>query len=328
MEYILCRIQPKSPFHIGVKEGSLEKTLHYIHSDTLFGALCNAYRLLYEKEELENLLEKFLSDPPFLISSAFPYAKDILFFPVPKSINFSQHVERKDVKKFKKIEYISQNVLKDLTKHNLKAHLNTENIIQRRLLVTNEEKKTLEEQRIETIWNEREVPRVTIDRKTNAPNIYYFGEVEYNVHCGMYFIINFMHSDYKEKIKAAINLLGDEGIGGDRSYGKGLFKATYGGFSWSINSGTFITLSMYFPKEDEIEMIKRGHYEMVRRGGWVYSVDEKGMRKKFVRMLSEGSTFEGEKTFYGGMIKVAEGSHPVYRYGYAFPLYMGVVHEI
>jgi len=328
MDYTLCRIIPKAPFHIGTKEGALEKTMHYIHSDTLFGAICNTYRLLYGKEDLENLLKEFIDNPPFLISSAFPYSSDINFFPMPKVINLSRYVERRDIKKFKKIEYVSQKVLESVTQSNLRIHLKEENIVQGKFLVSDEEKNKLEEVGIERIWYEKEIPRVTIDRKTNSSSIYYFGEIEYNKNCGMYFIIDFIKNDYKDKIKAAINLLGDEGIGGDRSYGKGLFRVEYGTFSWSINSGTFIAMSLYLPKEGEIEMVKKGHYEIVRRGGWVYSVDEKGMRKKFIRMLSEGSTFEGDKNFYGTVAKVAEGIHDVYRYGYAFPIYLGVLNEI
>ena len=328
MDYTLCRIIPKAPFHIGIKEGALEKTMHYIPSDTLFGAICNAYRLLYGKEELENLLKEFADSPPFLISSAFPYSIDINFFPMPKFINLSRYVERRDIKKFKKIVYMSRKVLDSLTQNNLKIHLKKENIIQGIFLVSDEEKNKLDEAGIETVWSEHEIPRVTIDRKTNSSNIYYFGEVEYNKNCGMYFLMDFINNGYKDKIKAAINLLGDEGIGGDRSYGKGLFRAEYGTFSWSINSGAFITMSLYLPEEGEIEMVKKGHYEIVRRGGWVYSVDEKGTRKKFIRMISEGSTFEGSRNFYGTMVKVAEGIHNVYRYGYAFPLYMGVLNEI
>jgi len=312
---------PKTPFHIGLKEGTLEKTMCYIHSDTIFSAICNNYRLLYEKEELENLLRGFKDDPPFLISSAFPYSHDVLFFPTPKSIDVSKCVERRDIKRFKKIEFISQKVVEDLTENNLVEHLREDNIVQGKLLVSNEEKERIDDK----IWIEREVPRVSIDRRSSSSNIYYFGEVEYCKECGLYFLVNFREDAYKNKLNAAIRLMGDEGVGGDRSYGKGLFTIEFKDFSWNIDSGSFVTLSLYFPREDEIEMVKNGYYEIIGRGGWVYSPDEKGTRKKFVRMLSEGSTFKGDKTYYGGVVKVGEGKHDVYRYGYAFPLYIGGV---
>ncbi|MDI6916955.1 MAG: hypothetical protein QMC80_04070 [Thermoplasmatales archaeon] len=45
-----------------------------IHSDTLFGAICWSIRQIYDKETLENILEKFKNGkPPFLLSSTYPY---------------------------------------------------------------------------------------------------------------------------------------------------------------------------------------------------------------------------------------------------------------
>lgn len=326
MEYLKCKLKPKTAFHIGVKEGSLEKTMHYIHSDTIFGGICNTYRLLYGKEELENILQKFKdNEPPFFISSAFPYFENIIFFPIPKLINFSKYgtIDR-DVKKFKKTEFVSLGVINSISKNELENHLDTENIIQGRLMVTQEEKNKIGEK---SIWKEKERPRVTIDRKTNASNIYYFGEVEYCDRCGLYFLIKLMNYEIENKIKAAIRLLGDEGIGGDRSYGKGLFTAEFSKFEWNINDGVFINLSLYLPKDDEIDMVKRGYYDIVARSGWVYSSDKRGERKKFTRMIKEGSCFEGRKEFYGEFLDagISNKYHSVYRYGYGMPFYLGGV---
>jgi len=324
MEYLQCKIKPKTSFHIGVKEGSLEKTMHHIHSDTIFSGICNTYRLLYGKDEIEGLLEKFKSNqPPFLISSAFPYADDIIFLPMPKYINFSDYTnDEKSLKKFKKIEFVSREIIRNISQNKFKEELKEENIIQGKILVTEKESEKI---RNTSIWKEKEVARVVIDRKTNAPNIYYFGEVEYCDKCGLYFLIKFIGNEIRKKVEAAIRLLGDEGVGGDRSYGKGLFETKFSNFEWSIREGKFINLSLYLPNKDEIEMIKKGWYEIVNRGGWVYSPDKKGERKRFVRMIKEGSTFEGDKEFYGRIIEVgtSEKHHHVYRYGYGMPLYFG-----
>ena len=75
----MCKLKPKAHFHLGDKEAVLEKTSDYIHSDTLFSAICNAYRLLYGNEGLQEVLKLFEGrEPPFLISSAFLYAGKIL----------------------------------------------------------------------------------------------------------------------------------------------------------------------------------------------------------------------------------------------------------
>jgi len=317
-------MKPKTSFHIGVKEGSLEKTMHYIHSDTIFSGICNTYRLLYGKDELENLLENFRSEkPPFLISSAFPYIDDIVFFPMPKFVNFSDYVDdERLIKKFKKIEFVSEEMIRSISQGKFVEDLNEENILQGKILVTKGESEKIKNI---VIWKEKEVARVVIDRKTNASNIYYFGEVEYCDNCGLHFLIKLMDDEIRSKVEAAIRLLGDEGIGGDRSYGKGLFEVEFNGFEWNIEEGKFLNLSLYLPKENEIEMVRKGWYEIVNRSGWVYSVDKRGERKRFVRMIKEGSTFSGNKEFYGKLIDVSisEEHHHIYRYGYSMPLYIG-----
>lgn len=324
MEYLKCKMKPKTSFHIGVKEGSLEKTMHYIHSDTIFSGICNTYRLLYGKDELENLLENFRSEKPsFLISSAFPYIDDIIFFPMPKFVNFSDYVDdERLIKKFKKIEFVSEEMIRSISQGKFVEDLNEENILQGKILVTKGESEKIKDI---AIWKEKEVARVVIDRKTNASNIYYFGEVEYCDNCGLHFLIKLMDDEIRSKVEAAIRLLGDEGIGGDRSYGKGLFEVEFDGFEWNIEEGKFLNLSLYLPKENEIEMVRKGWYEIVNRSGWVYSVDKRGERKRFVRMIKEGSTFSGNKEFYGKLIDVSisEEHHHIYRYGYGMPLYIG-----
>lgn len=89
-----------------------------------------------------------------------------------------------------------------------------------------------------------------------------------------------------------------------------------------------MTLSLYRPRKDEIPYIKNGFYEIVGRSGWIYSQDKRNMRRKFLRMFTEGSTFQSHKGTYGGLIKVNPSGfeiHDVYRYGYAFPLPIKVI---
>lgn len=329
MDYLIYKIKPKTPFHIGIKEGSLEKIMNYIHSDTIFGGICNAYRLIYGKDSLEKMLEKFKNqNPPFLISSAFPYFDEILFFPIPKMIDFFKFgVEDK---KYKKIEFVSDGILQSISQNCFSEQLKSGNIVQGKILVTEEEMEKIGDTKI---WNEKEIPRVVIDRKTNASNIYYFGEIEYCDKCGLYFLIKILDNSVESKLKAAIRLLGDEGIGGDRSYGRGLFELESKEpkkFVWDVNEGFFINLSLYVPADDEVEMIKNGYYDFISKSGWVYSPDKRGERKRFVRMIREGSTFKGNKEFYGELIDVSVSNefHPVYKYGYGMPLYLGVLNEI
>ena len=89
----LLKIQPTSPLHIGLLGGNTEDCAGYIPSDTLLGALCSSWALLYGRQDLENLLNQFNSNstPPFILTSAFPHVieksgsdeKDYFFLPQP-----------------------------------------------------------------------------------------------------------------------------------------------------------------------------------------------------------------------------------------------------
>lgn len=291
-----------------MKEGGLEKTLHYIPSDTLFSAFCNVYRLIYGKEKLEQLLGKFLQgNPPFIFSSVFPCINNKPLFPVPKSVRKEDLKLKDNGKRIKKIEYVDEDIFKALLKGEI-IEIGRENIMQDKII--SKEYKDL-------IWREIERPRVVIDRKTSLSEIYYFGEVVFLDK--LHFLIDLRNEEYKNEIKTAINVLGDEGIGGDRTYGKGLFEVEgVDAIEFDdIDSKWHITLSMFYPRKDELEGLK-GYFEIIERGGWIYSLEEKGKRRKFIRMFGEASVFN--KKVVGDMIEVAKDKHAVYRCGYAFTL--------
>jgi len=324
----ICKLEPRGAFHLGEKEAVLEHTSDYIHSDTLFSAICNAYRLLYGNEELKGVLKPFEDrEPPFLISSAFPYVDKILLFPTPK-------MPKKgfEEKKFKHVEFISQTIFDHIVSGE-DIELKEENLMQsNHVLVTSEEKSNIE---TTEIWNSKEVPRVAIDRRTSSTSIYHFGEVSFADNCGLYFLMDLRMKEYEGKVEAAIRLLGDEGIGGDRTYGKGLFKAEFKETGTEMEMDTksgnhFVTLSLYYPMEGEISL-SDGYYELINRGGWIYSQEAKNLRRRTVRMFSEGSMFKFINTnksgLYGGLVDVKPEEfteHSVYRYGYAFTVPMEV----
>ncbi len=353
----VCKLKPKAHFHLGEKETILEKTSDYIHSDTLFSAICNAYRLLYGNEELETMLEGFMRhEPPFLFSSAFVYADDILVLPLPLSVDWDKYMDREVIeglnaerketdkidrfdllKRLKRVKFVSERIFRDLTKdeRRIKEYINDRNIIQG-ILFTDEEVEGLRKQfdvrenKDIKIWREREVPRVAIDRKTNSSHIYHFGEVSFATDCGLYFLMDSRLKEYEKRVEATIRVLGDEGIGGDRTYGKGLFKPEFDEIEVNMEpKNHFVTLSLFYPQEEELSKLKGRYYELITRGGWIYSMDAKNLRRRTVRMFSEGSVFSTESNsgLYGGLADVKPeefAEHEVYRYGYAFAVPMEV----
>lgn len=309
MKIKICKLTPKSSLHFGIREGFLEETEIYIHSDTLFSAFCNSYLLLYGRSELEVFLSKFISGNfPFVISSAFPYKEETFYFPIPEN----QIPRTKDLKK--KL-FVEKKVFEEL--------INGKNI------------NSVEEKNTKFIPNENEtlyvshlVPRIGIGRLTSHPseNYFHFGEIIYKKGAGLFFLFDIRDKDIENKFYVTIRLMAEEGIGGDRTVGKGFFKPpefTEIDIDLPKNSQAYISLSLFSPTEDELKKIdfSKSFYQLVTRSGYVYSPMCRSLRKKSVRMFKEGSVFNS--LIIGKVVEVTPenfNSHRVYRYGIAFSL--------
>ncbi len=107
----VVRIYPKTNFHT------------YLHSDTLWGNLIYAYRMLYGLADTSKLISLFLSDKiPFKVSSAFPFENYIdnqvqniiYYFPKPiTSVNIRDAQNPEEMaymKEFKKVKFIDKDI--------------------------------------------------------------------------------------------------------------------------------------------------------------------------------------------------------------------------
>jgi len=306
------KLKPKSSLHLGIREGWTEGTETFIHSDTLFSAFCHSYLLLYGEKELKNLLDRFIKDsPPFLISSTFPFWDNEFYFPVPKN----QIPEEKELKK---VQFV---VKEDFEKLLQGERLNQE---MKTIPPLNTEEKSMP-------WKIQNVPHVSLSRFSNHPGEEFFhsGEVWFRKDAGLFFLINFVGKNFESKFKATMNLLVDEGIGGDRSSGKGFFEKPEFGeteIKFPEEVDGFLTLSLYFPQKGEISNLSQGFYELIERKGYIFSPSCQSLRRKSVRMFAEGSLFPKDK-IKGELIDVTPDiseevnlSHKVYRYGFPFSI--------
>ncbi|MCX7916666.1 MAG: type III-A CRISPR-associated RAMP protein Csm4 [bacterium] len=320
----VIKLKPISSFHIGERENFWETTQPYIHSDTLFSAFCNAYLLLYGEKKLNELIDKFVKNPPFLISSAFPYWNEKIFFPIP----LNQIPKEKEVKK---IEFIEKDGFEQLLNG-----MKIDKIWRKYITIPF---KTKDEEFLtpyEIIIN----PRISVGRLSNSPgeNYFHFGEVFYknpnDEKSGLFFLVDFKE-DIEKEFFTTLRLMVDEGIGGDRTVGKGHFKLEeiIENIEFKLNNNNNnnqyqVNLSLYLPKEDEIKNLKDGYYEIIERKGYIYSPYCKSLRKKSVRMFKEGSVFPKDKI--GKIIDITPEifkNHKIYRYGLAFSLPCEVKNE-
>jgi len=350
------KLIPRGAFHLGERGIGLEETAEIIHSDTLFSAFCHAFLLLYGEGELTLLLQRFREgDPPFLITSAFPYLEfkdlyDLFFFPCPRLWRDEGSKKEKrsvgDRKFAKKAIYVSKKVFTRLISgEEVEPPKGGEKeLLSGKCWLSEEECENLKRELNEvrflnefSFFKEEEVPRVTLDRVQGRANIFYFSRIRFHQSpsrsAGYFFLIRYLDEKVRGKFQSALRLLGDMGIGGDRSGGNGQFTPSFEEDNLPSPSSPshFVTLSLYYPKREEIKeglIGDEASYELILRDGWIYSPRlKKGLRRKGVRMFTEGSVLvDIGRDEMGVLVDVSPEvgdnalSHPVYRYGFAFKI--------
>lgn len=319
MKYLGIRLKPKSFLHLGDREGWLEGSRIHISSDTLFSALCHCHLLLFG--EVDSLISAFKEkEPPFIFSSAFPYWGSELYFPLPKN-------QLARDKTLKKIRYVNLGLLTRLLNgenlEDLKDEIDKNQTLDCLPRIESKENK----KRPLVPWQVEDVPRVSLGRLNNHPgeNFFYFGQVSYVKDAGLFVLVKIFNRDWEQKISSLFRLLCDEGVGGDRSAGKGLFHQP-DIFELEIpqvdRPGGLYALSVYFPAEGELADIENGFYELEERKGYIFSPANRSYRRRSIRVFSEGSVFPGLNK-RGMLVDISPEVfkvHRVYRYGLLFCL--------
>jgi CRISPR-associated protein Csm4 len=184
------------------------------------------------------------------------------------------------------------------------------------------------------LWDKSDVPRVTVDRVTSASSVYQAGRVTFAPKSGLWLGLQFYAPDLASTVEAVLRVLGDAGLGGERSSGHGQYELNGNEEIDLPDAGMrFTTLSPYWPQPDEVATVLMGdaRYTLMAQRGWMGSPDSHALRRKMVRMLSEGSVLTTpDKSILGGLADVTpdalvypdsgERIHDVYRYGYALPV--------
>lgn len=332
---MIVYIEPRAPFTKGVPR-----------SDTLFGAVCWAIRLLYGESALQSLLAEFdraVSDgaePPFLLSSLFPYFEDekgkILFLPrplmPPAQIDINNVKSYRAFKKLRKVGYVSRAVfeqmangrLDELTLFAEMAKDGSGYSLQSSALVTAEERERillLPELVVVEEAARNAINRLSISTGGEGGQLYYQPIVSARkneiARSGFYLFIQTSkeNGEIKTMLKAGLRFLAEKGLGGDTSVGRGHFElefdddANIEGFS---GGERLMTLSLFHPAENDREHLRRHvsdtYARMERRKGFIenaYINMAKQVWKPTLFMLGEGATFprDGERRVYGSLYR-------------------------
>ena len=162
---------------------------------------------------------------------------------------------------------------------------------------------------------------ISINGETFNPSFYFL----YELNCD---------EEQKKHFLTCVRLLADEGVGGERSTGKGHFEKIIES-EIKIESSpnqTQLLLSLFNPKtQEEFDSFER--YEIIVRGGGSVSFDSdddsfeeeiKPYRKKQVRMISEGAVLNNQVD--GRLVDVSPemgADHKYYRNGKSFTIPLG-----
>lgn len=319
MEVYLYKLRFTGAVHFGDTGIYLENVTESLNSDSLFSALINAVATYGSEQEAENWIDSFKSQPPFLITSLFVYNGDKYFLPKPLDDTFiSSEIKKKFGKDLKKIKFLeAEDFLKWLNQESIQD--------------IKEYQENLEIYNNSFIGEIR--PRVTLDRDTQQSSLYFCGSIRFQKDAGLYGLVAFRDKEFIEKFKNTLALLGQMGIGGEKTYGYGMYeiveyKPIEGIFKEIINSNSpiHILLSLYHPNKDELNDItgKLVAYDILRKKGWITSGrNALPIKRKSLGFIKEGSVLN--QPIKGSIVDVTPEDapsdvllHRVYRYGYAF----------
>lgn len=324
MELAAYKLYFEGPLHISDARSDYGKSESMLHSDTLYAAL-----LAVQGQLSDNVN----ADLGCTISSLFPFTltsegDSVYFFPKPL-VQLQTYLEKEyeDIKKLKRVEWLDKTYFEEMLIGTFSSPINPQTI-QGSFLTSEKIDKEFMFSQV--------VPRVAVPRSSDEnegeTNIFYIDRTYFKEGSGFYFLA----SGDTAELEKLLNVLQHEGLGTDRNVGFGHFHyERIDDFQLSVPTESIyaLSLSLFNPEnEDLIQEFTSGEYaswEILKRGGWMTSSGNVGVRKKSVYMFREGSIFSHpiSKITELGQVNIdlkpdtAEGftppEHPVWRSGRA-----------
>ena len=337
----------ESPLHISSGGFALEGVDAFVRSDTLFSALCATAAMHWGDER--RLADFFFPEngqqtPGFRLSSAFPYFDDIFFLPKPYFLDpkdeNGNELEHSVKKRVGKARFMDAKLWDEMADGKQVAFYENEMDLCAATKKIDFIPSTIKNRCWTNrpwpavgggdIYEEYERPRVVVDRVSSDGTIFHFGEIRFREKAGLYFMADFENENDVKPFEVLLNLLGENGLGADRTVGRGLFtfEETQAPLALNEESNTeaFVSLSLFIPMEDEMKHLdfEDSWYDYTLRRGWV---SNQVLRRRTMRMFTEGSAFRLKQagTSKGRVAKALDKDdlnigHDVWRSGLCFPV--------
>lgn len=332
---------PESGAHFHLGERELDDTSDILHADTLFSALANVYEMALSGADT---LIGLMNSGKLRFSSGFYAVKfdkrSIFFLPKPP-VEYQSPDARK---KLKKVRYISLGVWKrflntfdyqNLQKPSCSLDLLSFPLIGGEFVYTEEELAGVEQLDNKVFRSIQTAPKVKVHTTDDDDRLYHETTVQFtpilleNGYIQGSFYLFFEHTLAPDELKeflAAIRILADEGIGGQRSSGRGQF-ASVELVDVDLPSIThpvlYLGLSLISLTSDAEFHQGLLDYELVQRGGG--SLGKKGIEEKHrrqARFVREGALLR--QNIQGRFVDVSpEQNGIILRNGFNFAIPIG-----
>lgn len=331
--------------HIGARGvNSVDTARDTAPSDTLFSALFVTALSLGKPANLLPEPDK----PAFRVTSAFPFAGGVRFYPRP--VNLLELFKKETLqeesagKGLKKIRYLSEGLLfkaasgETLEKFRFPGEEYAEPVKgvalqggefwllpeEVGLLPASWQKAPKDQWQLRRahVFKADTLTRVTVDRINTASSVFSAERYLFNEGCGLWFGAQ-GQTDWLDNL---LTVLGEAGLGGKRTAG-------YGHFSWQRKKTAdwetprehAYLLSRWHPKNDEISLLQnpKSAYKLEAIDGWSRAAPgQADQRRQRLWLVAEGSLIAGNPQ--GDAVDVkpryAHASHPVWRAGFALGL--------
>ncbi len=267
----IIRLNFDSPLHVGEIGIGLEECSPVIHSDTIFNAIINAYSLMHTENETKEFIRSFEN---VKLTSAFPFNKDEIFFPRPRiKLNADEKIISKYSKKIKKAEFVSKKFFEKMINYNYIDEKEIQEFVKEKIF-----------------YKEYQIPKVYLDRETKKSDFFFISAIKFEDKCGLWFSVECEKGIYKDII-SCLRLLQDEGFGGKRTWGYGLFSFEEDDIELRLprTPEMYVLLSLFYPDDNEKALFdgRSASWDFVLRGGF-----SNMKRKPRIRMVKEGSVFD------------------------------------
>lgn len=340
----IVKLRFTTPLHISRGRDDYDKSESSYHSDSLKAAVY-AVGLSH--------FPHWTDWHPFAenirLSSCFPFAGDEYFLPKPvlkKKIIFSGVPSDLLSKKVKKVEFMEKSQLEQFLNAKGDWHVEAQVLHPNGKFICKSEKnftKTENSKKQSFDFFKTEVQQrvsVPLEGETDEQGKpvpsrpYYVERIYFNTHCGLYFIAEFGHPQWEQEFYKALKILGQQGIGTDRTVGNGFFEfnentdVTDFQINVQSNSDLQMPLGLYLPTKEEHAAIDfdHSHWGMIKRGGFMAGSEHEHLRhlwKNNIYMFSEGSVFKATMPLKGKYENLqpqladewGKDMHPVWRDG-------------